>query len=69
MITTDDIMKSLTTEEKEMIMKGKKHWDLGTFREKRGGYMKSEDIKTLIDLVIENTWVQAKKFYQTNHES
>lgn len=54
---------NLSIEEKKMIEKGKDHWDLDILKRKEGGYVSSDTIKDVIDMVIENTWTQAKEFY------
>lgn len=54
----------LSNEEQQMIQKGKNHWNLDVLNKKRGGYVYSVTIKELIDNVIENTWIQAKSFYE-----
>ena len=61
--SNSDNTKSLSDEEKDMIERGKKHWNLDVFSERRGGYVESKTLKELIDKVIENTWTQAKGFY------
>lgn len=58
----------MTTEEREMIQKGKNYWSLGILSKRRGGYVDSRTIKELIDKVIENTWAQAKVFYGNKSE-
>jgi hypothetical protein len=58
------LMKSLSVEEQEIIQKGKNHWSLDILSKRRGGYADSRTIKELIDKVIENTWTQAKVFYE-----
>ena len=54
----------LSNEEQQMIQKGKNHCNLDVLNKKRGGYVYSVTIKELIDNVIENTWSQAKSFYE-----
>ena len=58
-----NVIESLSIEEQEIIERGKKHWDMDILSERRGGYIDSKTIKELIDKVIENTWIQAKVFY------
>lgn len=55
--------KLLSVEEQEMIQKGKNHWSFAIPNKRCGGYVDSRTIKELIDKVIENTWTQAKVFY------
>ena len=55
---------NLSNEELKMIEKGQKHWDMDVLNKEEGGYVRSETINYLINQVIENTWVQAKNFYE-----
>ncbi len=57
---------NLSEKELEMIQKGKNIWDLDVLNKMDGGRVKSSTIKDLIGKVIENTWNQSKKFYNTN---
>lgn len=59
-----NIDNKLSEEEQQMIQKGKKHWDMEILQKRRGGHVDSKTIKDLIDKVIENTWSQAKSFYE-----
>lgn len=65
-MSVSDILVSLSDEELKMIEKGKKHWNMDSLSKKSGGYVKSDTIKELIDKVIENTWTQAKLFYDNS---
>jgi len=67
-LNISDIMESLSVKEQEMIQKGKNHWSLDILNKIRGGYIDSKTIKELIDKVIENTWTQAKVFYENRSE-
>ena len=57
---------NLSERELEMIQKGKEHWNLDVLNKIDSGRIKSSTIKDLIGKVIENTWNQSKKFYNTN---
>jgi hypothetical protein len=61
-------MKPLSKKETEMIERGKKHWELDVLSEMQGEKITSDTIRLLINSVLENTWEQAKMFYE-NHFS
>jgi len=59
-----EILASLTDEEKQTIEKGKKNWNMKVFQKHKKVKVESDTIQTLINLVIENTWVNAKNYYE-----
>ena len=68
-LNISDVMKSLSNKELQMIEKGKNHWNMNILNKKSDGYVNSNTIKELINKVIENTWTQAKIFYEGNVEN
>lgn len=67
-LTVSEVLQNLSEEELNMIEKGKSHWSMDILNKKQSGHITSETIKELINLVIENTWVQSKIFYNKNKE-
>lgn len=66
---TSKIIDELSDEEFEILEKGKRHWrNMDVLNEVRGGYVKSETIKKLIDKVIENTWAVSKTYYENKNK-
>jgi len=57
-------LNELSEKENQMLVLGKKHWTLKVLKEKKDVIIESKQVQDIIDLVIENTWVQAKQFYE-----
>jgi hypothetical protein len=69
-VTIDDILKSLSLKELEMIEKGKKHWkNMSVLNERHDGYVQSDTIKELIDRIVENVWIHAADFYTSSNNT
>lgn len=63
----DNFNGKLTKEEIEMVNKGKKNWSMDEVKKKfDGGFITNETLTLLIDSIIENTWSNAKMFYNKN---
>lgn len=58
--------EDLTQSEIDFINKGKEHWNLKILSEIKGGYVKSETIKWLVERVIENTFTNTRDFYNNS---
>ena len=64
-MTKENILETFSDSELLMIEKGKKHWtNLEILKNEKGGYIKSETIKSLFEMIIEDVWINAHNFYK-----
>ena len=61
------IIKLLSKKENDMLIKGKEHWNMKSLNKDKN--VKSELVKEIIDKVIENTWMEAKRFYENDNKN
>lgn len=54
----------LEDKEQKAIERGKKYWtDLNVLNQNKGGYVSSDTIKKIIDIIVDDVWKNAKEFY------
>ena len=66
MSNKNTIIELLSKEENDMLIKGKEHWNMESLNKNKN--VKSHLVKEIIDKVIENTWMEAKKFYENDNK-